>query len=199
MNRNIEDFELLAWKPWVDAVDAYRFLSRMNSPGDHQHWRFYWIAGIAMLRAVGHVLDKVDSNHSDLSKRIISDWWASNKLRRPTIFFEFIEDERNNILKVYKFGAVAYPVTSSTMSDRGLSYAELVRKYGERKIIVWGDERRDGIELMGYALRWWEEELRTIEQSIIERIEQPFKQGRTILDELIARSLLRRKQTEGIP
>lgn len=199
MTKSVLDFELLAWKPWIDAVDAYQFLSRMNSPGDHQHWRLYWIAGIAMLRAVGHVLDKVDSKHSDLSKRIISDWWAANKLKNPAIFFEFIEDERNSILKVYKFGAVAYPVTSSTISDRGLSYSELVEKYGERKIIVWGDEQRDGIELTGYALRWWEDELRVIEQAIIEGIERPFKQGNRILDELVSRSLSRRKQLDGIP
>jgi hypothetical protein len=52
------------------------------------------------------------------------------------------------------------------MSDRGLTYQQLVSKYGERKMIVWGEEAEDGLRLLETALNWWEMNLRAIEQAI---------------------------------
>lgn len=70
-------------------------------------WRLRWAGLIALLRAVGHVLAKVDSKASIEAKSAIDEAW--NRLNdakpQPKIFWEFIDAERNNILKAYDFGA----------------------------------------------------------------------------------------------
>ena len=71
------------------------------------NWRLRWGGLLALLRAVGHVLAKVDSKESAEAKRAIGEAWNALNVTRPEpkIFWEFIEAERNNILKAYEFGA----------------------------------------------------------------------------------------------
>ncbi|HXF26731.1 MAG TPA: hypothetical protein VN610_05630, partial [Bryobacteraceae bacterium] len=64
----------------------------------------------ALMRAVGHVLDRMDANENGpcpgLSVDVAYAKWKANR-DEHRIFWEFIEEERNNILKKYTFGFVS--------------------------------------------------------------------------------------------
>src|SRR3954453_7659961 len=70
-------------------------------------WQTKLSAVIALLRSVGHVLHKVDANKSEPLKKAVEQWWkAINSTKpRPEIFWQFIDEERNLILKQGKFQA----------------------------------------------------------------------------------------------
>ena len=70
-------------------------------------WRRQWILAIALLRAVGHVLDNVDGKRTPKYRIAITNWWKSIGRTKPdpTIFWQFIEQERNLILKEYQMNA----------------------------------------------------------------------------------------------
>ena len=66
------------------------------------------MAALALVRAVGHVLDKMDANENGPRPGLevaYAKWKANRDEHR--IFWEFIEEERNNILKEYTFGFVS--------------------------------------------------------------------------------------------
>lgn len=68
-----------------------------------EEFRISWIAITTLLRAVGHVLDKVDSLQSPKLKRIIGDRYLDIKKTKPKpeIFWYFIDNERNRFIKEY--------------------------------------------------------------------------------------------------
>ena len=86
--------------------DCERVLGSMKEEMPSELWRPGWAGLIALLRAVGHVLDKVDGAHSPEAKQVIKDAWNELKKSKPQprIFWQFVDDERNSILKTYEFG-----------------------------------------------------------------------------------------------
>lgn len=70
-------------------------------------WRRHWILCVTLVRCVGHVLDKVDGKPNTTLGSIVEEDY--DKLKKsdpePRIFWEFIEGERNNILKAYRISA----------------------------------------------------------------------------------------------
>jgi hypothetical protein len=87
-----------------------------------------WLTVMALLRAVGHVLDKVDGSGTTATPALrtaISRSYAALKASRPNpvIFWGFIEGERNNVLKAYEFtvrGNLTIPVPASSDIPHGL-------------------------------------------------------------------------------
>jgi hypothetical protein len=73
-----------------------------------EDFRISWISVVTLLRAVGHVLEKVDAQQSPAMKKAIHQKWEELRLSRPEphIFWSFIEEERNRFLKNYKHGIV---------------------------------------------------------------------------------------------
>ncbi len=69
-------------------------------------FRRSWAAVVALLRAVGHVLDKVDGRRSESLRRAIDARWRIWNANRTgnRAYWNFIEAERTNVLKVYDFG-----------------------------------------------------------------------------------------------
>ncbi len=69
-------------------------------------FRRSWAAVVALLRAVGHVLDKVDGRQSESLRRAIDARWRIWNANRAgnRAYWKFIESERNNVLKVYDLG-----------------------------------------------------------------------------------------------
>jgi len=66
------------------VLDDCKFiLSKLEDETDDQQWRIHWVAGVTLLRAVGHVLIKVDGQSEPI--RSASDHlfraWKSNDLR----------------------------------------------------------------------------------------------------------------------
>jgi hypothetical protein len=82
----------------------------------HQHqdtlqgeaFRVSLFAVVGLLRAVGHVLDKVDSEISPAMKRAIKDKFSKLKSQKTNsaIYWEFIHEERNSLLKNYKSSVI---------------------------------------------------------------------------------------------
>src|SRR5678809_1296161 len=68
--------------------------------------RVGWVAITTLLRAVGHVLSKVDADRdSDVAAEVEEEWrrWAAAKTQHA-IFWDFIDAERNDVIKEYQYG-----------------------------------------------------------------------------------------------
>jgi len=68
--------------------------------------RVSWVAILTLLRAVGHVLDKADSKSSPAMAQAIMEFWKGIKVSKPepAIFWQFIENSRNRMIKLYEHG-----------------------------------------------------------------------------------------------
>ena len=127
-------------------------------------FRVLWVAGIALVRTVGHVLQKVDSEKNYAVKTavaLIYAQWQSEKLNNA-IFWDFIELERNQILKQYEFGFFEGPVSilvkNETYRLDDLLFCPI--KYGTFA----GEDCRD---ILKQAIDWWEQQLDLIESNIL--------------------------------
>ena len=86
-----------------DARDALRAHSNdLQGPA----FRTSWFSIVGLLRAVGHVLSKVDAPTDDRLAETVANAWSRLVASRPepVIFWGFIETERNRILKNYEHG-----------------------------------------------------------------------------------------------
>jgi hypothetical protein len=115
-------------------------------------WRTAWFGAVALLRAVGHALQKEDAPRSrHLAEAIETAWkiWKTDR-RCSQIFYGFIEDERNALLKEYRF-------------------------HNERKMGAAGGNRRMHLvviegravsptDALQIALGWWRTEIGRIER-----------------------------------
>lgn len=142
---------LRAWQPFWDCVAIlFQFQNSDVSDGDIElsEWRLYWVAGIALLRTIGHVLAKVDANSSAKHSHAIADVWRKfqSDRRAYEIFWEFIEKERNNLLKTYSFGArfVADEDGASIQFENG----------------------EDAFQLFREAVYWWRHQLMELEVTL---------------------------------
>ena len=144
---------LKAWAPYWDCVTIlFQFQNSDVSDGDEElpEWRLYWVAGVALLRTVGHVLAKVDAKTSTEHSEVIGDLWKRFQSDRDgsQIFWEFIEKERNNLLKTYSFGA------QLAKDDRG-HYVAL-------------EDGQDAFQLFREAVYWWRYQLTELEEALLQ-------------------------------
>jgi hypothetical protein len=120
--------------------------------------RIAWTTAVTLLRTVGHVLDKVDGSRSNYLRAAIDECWGEVRNGGPNheIFNDFIECERNNILKEYKPGeSSVWPIaTGSTDSD---------------KLLI-GSRILSAEKALQEALHWWEVLLGQIEESANRRL-----------------------------
>ncbi len=137
-----------------DCKDALEELD--NTQGSI--WRIRFITAITLLRAVGHILEKVDGKTSDIHKSVIENQWTiwKNDRTNHEIFWSFIENERNLILKEYQING-GQGVTVFIGEDR-CEY-----NYPMNDGYYKGRDQRD---IILEAIQWWEKELSTIEDEI---------------------------------
>jgi hypothetical protein len=149
----------------------------LESERDLGRWRVHWAGALALLRAVGHVLHKVDGTDPAVRRQVDITYarWKSQRTENA-IFWGFIEEERNNILKEYRFNlhpleqvdvavimTLQHPHTGETRQVPQIVpigeniYRPVLDGYGE------GDDARD---VYREALDWWDAELRTIEKAL---------------------------------
>ncbi len=90
----------------VVLQDCQRVLSRHSRELSGEDFRVSWVSVVALLRAVGHVLHKVDRLQSPRLAAAIDAKWTQLKRTKPApaIYWKLIEEERNNVLKLYRFG-----------------------------------------------------------------------------------------------
>ena len=146
-----------------DCQLAARELAPLDDP---DAWRRRWITALVLLRAVGHVLHKVDGETSHEYRAAIDAWWKtlqSAKQETP-IFWSFIEAERNSILKEYRSTGVQvvrttvrFHLASGQRDDPPTTYVASIEGGPY-------DGRSQG-EVVLEAITWWREQLRSIDQA----------------------------------
>tara|TARA_R110002072_G_scaffold19100_30_gene71223 strand:- start:23130 stop:23558 length:429 start_codon:yes stop_codon:yes gene_type:complete len=131
---------------------------------DPDHFRVLWVSALSLLRAVGHVLAKVDAVEPNLraSANAAFKTWK-DIANGHEVFTEFIENSRNLILKEYGFRVdlretIPLSVMEGTCIDTfdlGENiFRPLVGGYGA------GEDCRD---IYAFAIEWWENQLEEIE------------------------------------
>jgi hypothetical protein len=131
-------------------------------------WRRQWILSITLLRAIGHVLDNVDGAGSPAARTAIDAWWASVKATRPPIFWQFIDVERNSILKTYQGNAGQGATVLLSGIQVGMNGGE--SRVDPPQPAIYHYELNDGPykgrdhrEVLREALSWWEQQLADID------------------------------------
>jgi hypothetical protein len=157
---------LFARTPLSDCERGYGLLTREQLGSET--WRVHWVACLALLRAVGHVLKNIDGETDAKHRDCIDKAWTRWKQDRKgnSIFWEFIEEERNNLLKEYKFGVVPEPelLTTETGDVLGDEKDEPL----ETGDIYYKSSRTDtdGGNAISQAIAWWKQQLDAIETEL---------------------------------
>ncbi len=163
---------IAARKVLNDCEIALEMLEEVEDLG---RWRLLWAGSVALLRAVGHVLKKIDGESPQIRvviDRRFDDW--KRERQANSVFWDFIENERNNILKEYRSSVSPDEEILLTVQADGPSrgagdmgqkgqvfrlseniYRPIVSGYGE------GEDARD---IYRQALDWWGRELAAIEE-----------------------------------
>jgi hypothetical protein len=155
------------------VLDDCKFIfSKLEDETDDQQWRIHWVAVVTLLRAVGHVLTKVDGQSEPI--RLASDHlfrtWKSDDPAHE-IFREFIEKERNSVVKEYAIGISEGPVPV-VISFKDPATGELsgyeLNPIGEniyRPMAEGFYEGEDGRTLIELAIDWWEKQLDGVDRA----------------------------------
>jgi len=138
-----------------DAYFARNELTAAIKDGSTQRTRLAWITCITLLRAVGHVLDKVDADRSTYVKQASDLQFSKTKADRfaNLIFWEFIEAERNQIIKEYKSSIFDYVPDDLNGGKDVLVVTN----------ILIGIQVFTPGEAVSAAIHWWEEYLDAVE------------------------------------
>ena len=123
-----------------------------------REWRVKWISAVVLLRAVGHVLDKVDGDNNDSLALAIQEAWRELQSTKPepAIFWQFINDERNNILKEYLINAGQGVTVNLGSVPPHVTYHYVINSGPFA-----GREQR---QLIGDAIDWWQCYLDRVDQ-----------------------------------
>ena len=146
-------------------ADCEAALEMLEDERDEQRWRVLWVGALALLRAVGHVLWKVDGQIPH-AREAIKAAYESWKGKQPEhiVFRDFIERERNRILKTNQMNVVDSAKVAVVVGDSDAGYVtgildeNLVRPV-EMGFRV-GEDARD---VYREAIAWWDEELTRLE------------------------------------
>jgi hypothetical protein len=126
-------------------------------------FRVLWTATVVLLRAVGHVLDKVDGQHDAATRAAINGWWDRVKADRVAnqIFWEFIDEERNNVLKEYRLGYSEGDVSLAADGERFTLDSAIYKPLFHEKFLA-----EDARDIASDAVEWWQAQLRAIETEV---------------------------------
>ena len=126
-------------------------------------WRLRWCTALTLLRAVGHVIAREGRapGAAPEFRAAAEDWWQElNRTKpEPAIFWHFIEDHRNALLKEYVFraeqGVEAIPARFGQF-EMGQPLAIHETTYMVSNGFFQGRDQR---ELVAAAIDWWDEQL----------------------------------------
>ena len=157
--------------------DCESVLDMLEDEEDRQRWRVLWAEAMALVRAVGHALRKVDGGDARLRPLIDAAWdnWKADRSKN-SVFWEFIQKERNNILKKYRFGVLDSAVVGLGLvktdggQESGLATAHRTPVAPRENLFRpleegfgMGEDARD---VYRDALQWWDAELASIEAGL---------------------------------
>ncbi|PKQ06148.1 MAG: hypothetical protein CVT72_07490 [Alphaproteobacteria bacterium HGW-Alphaproteobacteria-11] len=153
-------------------------LQLLEEEQDLQRWRILWAGAVSLLRAVGSVLKKVDARDDPLLTSVAdkhhNEW--KKEAAEHQIFREFIENERNNILKEYKFGihpledvGVVIQLKFSPPGGGEPQYLGQIFNLDEniyRPMLDNAWEGDDAREVYQEAIDWWRKQLDLIDAEV---------------------------------
>ncbi|MCC7703509.1 hypothetical protein IGS59_14765 [Janthinobacterium sp. GW460P] len=151
--------------------DAMFVREKLENELGHIEWRLYWVLAVVLLRAVGHVLDKVDGNDDPAVKReanTLHKSWRSGD--ENAIFRDFIERERNSILKEYESEITEGPVAIMAHLQQHDGF-DVVRQFLLEENIyrpmgAGVFEGEDGRTLLDEAIAWWARQLGEVDRRV---------------------------------
>lgn len=163
--------QLLSEQVLEDCLIA---LAILESEENEHKWRVHWVGAVALIRTVGHVLHKVDTkSYPEIAETVsnASENWNSSASEHE-IFREFINDERNNVLKEYQ--SSVHPTGTIKLMVEGQKIAYSEDAAGNIRDIEILDDNLFKPRLDGYgagedvrdiykqAIQWWRIELAKI-------------------------------------
>jgi hypothetical protein len=144
--------------------DVEQCLEWLEEESDEFRFRMALIASVALIRTVGHVLRNVDGKQHPALMEIITrrfDQWKLDRAK-ARVFWEFIETERNSILKEYDLRFDFAPMVTTADADHAWRIgSNLYCPVAEGAYA--GEDVRD---ILREAVAWWKEELATIEREL---------------------------------
>jgi hypothetical protein len=161
----------------IVLADCQIALSLLEDQEDEGRWRVHWVGAVALIRAVGHVLDKVDgqvAGAKEISRSAFRRWKSDD----PThaIFRDFIEVERNNILKEYESKVfpnadvpvaivvtAVHPETGETIQ---IPIADIIPDNLYKPLVEGFGAGEDARSVYADAIAWWERELDAIDTAL---------------------------------
>ena len=151
-------------------------LAELEAGPPQELWKLRWFTAVAALRAVGHVLKNVDqaSGNDAMQTAIDNAWgrWQADRSAHP-IFWDFIEEERNRVLKEFTFGAsqdliVQVPAARFQINPDGrwtpLNPGATGGWQFTDRIRGGPFEGQVGCDVVRQAIEWWEQQLDQIDQ-----------------------------------
>ena len=159
--------------------DARLALDMLQAEIDPDRWRVHWAGGVALLRAVGHVLLNVDQRANVELARIADAAHRRWRSADPAhaVYRDFVLEERNSILKEYRSKVhpldkvpVAIHLTLVKPETGEVRYFDQVADLDEnlfRPLLEGYGEGEDARDVFEEAIDWWERELMHIEKELI--------------------------------
>jgi len=147
----------------VVLEDCRKVLSFLEDARTEQEFRIHWVSMVTLLRVVGHVLDKVDAVSCSKLRKAVDENWQKLHAKRDEnlIFWAFIEDERNSVLKEYGLRVALGDVPVVVRHDSGEE--EFVLDECIFNPLTDGPYAgEDGRDVARNAIAWWENQLSLI-------------------------------------
>lgn len=152
-------------------ADAVVAIEDFEASASTPYWRTRWVAVVSILRAVGYVAANVDATGDEILKSAVDSEFAEivRTKPEPTIFWNFIFDERNRVVKEMTLGARL----SITVRPGAAWYDLRTGETGgtESEPTTYDHFMRGGIydgrdprELCRKAIKFWNEYLDRVEQ-----------------------------------
>jgi hypothetical protein len=137
--------------------DCELALELLEKESDPQKFRLFWLAALAALRSVGHVLHNVDAVADPACRDAVNAAYARWRQDRGSheIFWLFINAERNSVLK--QADPSVYPIPHSLFLDPDVVYEVDFDIFAPMLRGPWeGEDCRDVVRR---AIDWWHTEL----------------------------------------
>jgi hypothetical protein len=144
-------------------------------------WRVRWCGTLVLLRAVWHVLGKEAKKSCPEIRKAYEEWnkKLGNKKPDPPIYWKFIVDYRNNILKEYELGAEQSVTVRPGVKKYDLRTGQeetvapsgpTTTTYKMRSKMRGGPfDGQDAHDVVEKAIEWWEQQLAGIEADALAR------------------------------
>lgn len=150
-------------------ADVIWLRERLETEVGDTEWRMHWIACVVLLRTIGHVAEKVDgkvhSNLLDASRALFAEW---KKGDQHLIFREFINKERNSILKEYTSDVSEgpVPIVATAIRSDGIvaDFGYLIEENLYRPMGGGYYDGEDGRTLIDDSINWWKAQLSSMEK-----------------------------------